>query len=139
MSQSREIEQLIPHRAPFLFIDEITSIKDETITGNRTFDRSEQMLTGQSEDHNSVPAVIVLESMVQCGGAGVKKMGLTEGLFGLAHIENAEFHMQVRFGEKVTYEVNNYKVTKKYLKQTGKAFINGKLVINATWMCVRLD
>jgi 3-hydroxyacyl-[acyl-carrier-protein] dehydratase len=137
MTQYKEIEQLIPHRAPFLFIDEITSIKDNKITGHRTFDRSEQTLTG--ENHNFVPAVIVLESMVQCGGAGVKKMGLTEGLFGLAHIENAEFFEEVHFGQKVHYEVVNYKVTSKYVKQTGKAYVDDKVILEATWLCVRLE
>lgn len=139
MSTIKEIEQLIPHRAPFLFVDEITFVDTESVKGNRTFDTSEQTISGRNGDMNFVPGTIILESMVQCGGAGVYKMGLTEGLFGLAHIENASFHDPVHFGEKVSYEISNFKVGRKYVKQSGKAFVNGKIVLEAIWMCVRLD
>ncbi len=139
MSQIKEIENLIPHRTPFLFLDEITSVDMQTVNGNRTFDRSEITMTTYMSGFNFVPATILLESMVQCGGAGVKKMGLTEGLFGLAHIESASFYDEVNFNEKVNYEIRNFKVSKKYVKQSGKAFVNEKLVMEAVWMCVRLD
>ncbi len=139
MSQIKEIEQLIPHRTPFLFLDEITFVDETSVHGNRTFERSEQSMSPGNDGLGSVPGTIILESMVQCGGAGVKKMGLAEGLFGLAHIEKADFYDQVVFGEKVSYEIINFKVGKKYIKQSGQAYLNGKVILTATWMCVRLD
>ena len=139
MNKVKDIVKLIPHRAPFLFVDEITAVDVESVSGNRTFDHSEQILPSGHGELSFVPGTIVLESMVQCGGAGVYKMGLTQGLFGLAHIERADFLEQVHFGEKVTYEIKNFKVSKKYVKQSGKAFVNGKIILDAIWMCVRLD
>jgi 3-hydroxyacyl-[acyl-carrier-protein] dehydratase len=135
----KDIEKLIPHRAPFLFLDEITSVDADSITGNRTFDKSEQIITGSFPDHKFVPGMILIESMVQCGGAGVQLMGITHGLFGLANIENANFHHHVKFGEKVVYEIKNIRVGKKVVKQTGVAFVNGTAVADASWMCVKID
>ncbi len=139
MNQIKDIEQLIPHRDPFLFLDEITEVNENSVKGNRTFERAEQSMSARYDGLNFIPGTILLESMVQCGGAGVKKMGLAEGLFGLAHIEKADFYERVLFGEKVNYEINNFKISKKYIKQSGKAFFNGKLIMEAIWMCVRLD
>ena len=139
MNEMRDIEKLIPHRAPFLFLDELTSADIETISGNRTFDKSEQTLLGSFPDTDFVPGMIVLESMIQCGGAGVKLLGLTEGLFGLANIDNVNFHQHVKFGEKVKYEIKNIRIGKKVVKQSGAAYIHDAKVLDATWVCVRID
>jgi 3-hydroxyacyl-[acyl-carrier-protein] dehydratase len=139
MKDMKDIEKLIPHRAPFLFLDEITAVNSDTISGNRTFDKSEQTIAGSFPDSSFVPGMIILESMVQCGGAGVKLLGLTEGLFGLANIENANFHQGVKFGEKVTYEIKNIRIGKKVVKQSGMAFIRDTKVLDATWLCIRID
>src|SRR5690606_14442191 len=97
----KEIETLIPHRAPFIFIDEITMADSEKVVGNRTFKNSEPILKGSFPFFNYVPGMIIIESMAQCGGAGVKMLGISRGIFGLANIENANFYKGVQFGDKV--------------------------------------
>ena len=134
----KEIEKLIPHRPPFLFVDELTEVDEKKISGNHVFIHGELVIAGDP-DSDSVPEMILIESMVQCGGAGVKLMGLTEGLFGLAYIENANFHRQAKIGEKICYQINNIKVSKKILKQSGVATVDGNLIADATWMCIRID
>ncbi|HLF33906.1 MAG TPA: 3-hydroxyacyl-ACP dehydratase FabZ family protein [Cyclobacteriaceae bacterium] len=135
----KDIEKLIPHRAPFLFLDEITSVDAENINGNRTFAKSESFVTESFPGTRFVPGMILIESMVQCGGAGVQMLGLTKGLFGLANIENANFIRRVKFGEKVCYEVKNIRIGKKIIKQSGIAKVDGDIVADASWMCVRID
>jgi 3-hydroxyacyl-[acyl-carrier-protein] dehydratase len=135
----KDIETLIPHRAPFLFVDEITTATSDKIVGNRTFDNSEQILKGSFPDFKFVPGMIIIESMAQCGGAGVKMLGITQGIFGLAYIENANFYNGVKFGDKVRYEIKNIRLSEKIIKQSGVAYVNEKPVADATWMCVRID
>lgn len=136
----KDIETLIPHRAPFLFVDEITVAEFDRIIGNQTFDRSDQILNGSfTEEYNFVPGTIIIESMAQCGGAGVKMLGITQGLFGLAYIENANFYTCVKFGDKVRHEIKNIKLGKKIIKQSGVAYVDETPVANATWICVRID
>ena len=135
----KEIETLIPHRAPFLFVDEITTVDSDKIVGNRTFDNSEQILKGSFPDFKFVPGMIIIESMAQCGGAGVKMLGIAQGLFGLANIENANFYKGVKFGDKVRYEIKNIRLSEKIIKQSGVAYVDETPVADATWMCVRID
>ena len=135
----KDIESLIPHRAPFLFVDEITTVTPDKIVGNRTFDNSEQILKGSFPDFKFVPGMIIIESMAQCGGAGVKMLGITQGLFGLVSIENANFHSGVKFGDKVRYEIRNIRLSEKIIKQSGVAYVDEKPVVDATWMCVRIE
>lgn len=135
----KDIETLIPHRAPFLFVDEITTVDSEKIVGNRTFDNSEQILKGSFPDFKFVPGMIIIESMAQCGGAGVKMLGIAQGLFGLVNIENANFYKGVKFGDKVRYEIKNIRLSEKIIKQSGIAYVDETPVADATWMCVRID
>jgi 3-hydroxyacyl-[acyl-carrier-protein] dehydratase len=77
--------------------------------------------------------------MAQCGGAGAKMLGNTQGLYGLANIVNANFHKGVKFGDKVRYEIKNLRLSEKLIKQSGVAYVGETHVADATWMCVRID
>ncbi|PZQ91347.1 MAG: beta-hydroxyacyl-ACP dehydratase, partial [Flavobacterium johnsoniae] len=74
---SKDIENLIPHRAPFLFVDEIISVDKEQIIGVKKFDDTNFILKGNFPEFNYIPGTILLESMAQCGGAGVRLLGVT--------------------------------------------------------------
>ena len=87
----KEIETLIPHRNPFLYIDEIISLSKDEIVGQSVFSDTNTFLKGSFCGTDFVPGVILIEAMAQCGGAGIKKLGLADGLFGLANIENASY------------------------------------------------
>lgn len=41
------------------------------------------MLTGSFPDYEYIPGMIIIESMAQCGGAGIKKAKLADGFLGL--------------------------------------------------------
>ena len=88
----KEIETLIPHRNPFLYLDEISSFSKEEIVGTTVFSDANKFLTGSFPEFNYVPGVILIEAMAQCGGAGIKKLQLADGLFGFANIEAANFY-----------------------------------------------
>lgn len=130
------IKDLLPHRAPFLFVDEILSADIDGVIGTQTFDQDDERLLANSFP---VPFPIILEAMAQCGGAGIRSIGKTEGLFALVNVEFANFLSPVNFGELIRFEVKNVRISDKMLKQSGKAFVNGTLVLEAAWMCVKIS
>lgn len=139
-SASTAIEQLIPHRAPFLFADEISSATPEEIIGLKTFsDEADSMLKGSFPEFGFVPGVILIESMAQCGGAGIKVLGLADGLFALASIETATFLAGTPYNEEVKYVIKNIRVTDKMIKQSGVAYVHDKPVLEARWLCVKIE
>jgi len=137
---SKAIEDLIPHRAPFLFVDEILSISREEIVAVKTFnDRENVLLKGSFPEMNIIPGTIVLESMAQCGGAGVRLLGIAEGVFALAHIETAQFFKDVHYDDQVKYNIKNVRLSAKIVKQHGKAYVNNELVMEAAWLSIKID
>ena len=115
----KEIETLIPHRNPFLYVDKISSLSKEEIIGTTVFSDANEFLTGSFPEFNYVPGVILIEAMAQCGGAGIKKLGLADGLFGFANIEAANFYKGVEFGDVFKMVIKNIKITDNYFKQSG--------------------
>lgn len=134
----KEIETLIPHRNPFLYVDEILSLSPAQITGRTVFTDKDDFLTGSFPEFNYVPGVVLIEAMAQCGGAGIKKLGLADGLFGLANIERADFRRGVSYGEIFEMVIQNIKVTERYLKQSGIGYVNNEPCVVLTWTCVKL-
>ena len=57
----------LPYQRPFLFVDEILSVNDETIRGSYTFREDEFFYAGHFVDHPVTPGVILLECMAQIG------------------------------------------------------------------------
>ncbi len=135
-----DIEALLPHRAPFLFVDEITSFTDKEIVGIKTFHDSELIQKSGMYNVNYVPGMILVESMAQCGGAGVRLLANSTGsLFALASIDKAEFPSGAGYNVPVKYVIQNIRVSEKIIKQSGTAYVDGTVVAEATWVCVRFQ
>jgi 3-hydroxyacyl-[acyl-carrier-protein] dehydratase len=135
----KEIETLIPHRNPFLYVDKLCTLSREEIIGTTTFSESNEFLTGSFPEFNYVPGVILIEAMAQCGGAGIKKLGLADGLFGFANIEAANFYRGVQYGDIFKMVIKNIKVTDKYFKQSGTGFVSDIPCMDVIWTCVKFQ
>jgi 3-hydroxyacyl-[acyl-carrier-protein] dehydratase len=132
-----KIENLIPHRPPFLFVDRIEQADQEKIVGYKRFARDEFFFKGHFPDYPIVPGVILVETMAQCGGAGVRSLGiLGESLFFLATVSKAKFKKQVFPGDEVKIVVTNLRLSDKMIKQSGNAFVGEDLVAEAEWLCL---
>jgi 3-hydroxyacyl-[acyl-carrier-protein] dehydratase len=136
--ESEEIAALLPHRPPFIFVDEIVSASDEKIIAKHLFTEKEFFFAGHFPEYPVVPGVILVETMAQSGGAGLRKLGVLGGdaLFFLASVDKVKFRRQVRPGDEVRSEVQNLRISSKMIKQSGKAYVGDELAAEAEWLCL---
>ena len=62
-----EILELVPQQHPFRFVDEITHVDENTISGHYTYRKDESFYAGHFPGHPITPGVILLETMCQVG------------------------------------------------------------------------
>ena len=133
-----DIENLLPHREPFLFVDEIIEADEKHIIARRRFTEKDFFFAGHFPQYPVVPGVILIESMAQSGGAGLRKLGILgdDALFFLASVDKVKFRKQVGPGDEVRLEITNLRVSARMIKQSGKAFVGDELAAEAEWMCL---
>lgn len=131
------IEKILPHRDPFLFVDEVTVEEDGTILAKRQWTGKEFFFAGHFPSYPVAPGVILIETLAQAGGIGAKLAGLAkDGLFFLAAVNNVKFRRQVQPGDLFEMKVTNLRTSAKLIKQKGEGFVNGELAIEADWLCI---
>ena len=94
-----EIKNLIPHREPFLFIDELSNVtKLKTATGIKTFKSDEGFFAGHFPGQPVVPGVILVEMMAQTAAALIAyslRSETFDKIVYLMNIENTKFRKPV--------------------------------------------
>ena len=132
------IEALLPHRSPFLFVEKLTRADDEGTEGYYTFGPDTWFFKGHFPEYPVVPGVILVETMAQCGGAGLVATGKVQegGLFLLTGVDNAKFRSQVRPGDTVRLVMTNIKITRRVAKLHGECYVDDKLACEADVSCI---
>lgn len=132
------MEELLPHREPFIFVKKLLSVGKSSFVGEAIFPADTAFFVGHFPNYPVVPGVILIETMAQCGGAGLIANGTVprDGLFFLVNVNNAKFRRQVRPDETVRIEVENIQEGSRMVKQHGKAIVDGEVAVEADFACI---
>ena len=137
---AEEIIALLPYQEPFLFVDDISEISDEGITGNYTFQKSAFFYRGHFKENPVTPGVILTETMAQIGVVCL-------GIYLMEHLIRGENTIQIALtsnqidfflpvfpGEKVVvisekeyFRFNKLKCTVKLLNSNNELVCRGTI------------
>ncbi len=128
-----EIQAILPHRPPFLFVDRVVELGRDTIVCEWRVPEDADFLRGHYPDFPVVPGVLLSESVFQAGAllAGSLERGaLEEGEVPvLTKITSARFRRMVRPGETVRSEVKLEERVGNARFFTGRASVEGARVL----------
>ncbi|HEY50108.1 MAG TPA: 3-hydroxyacyl-ACP dehydratase FabZ [Dehalococcoidia bacterium] len=130
MLNSREIQQIIPHRWPFLMVDKITELQaGEGAVGIKNVTGGEFCFQGHFPDYPIFPGVLIIEALAQVGAVAVLSVPENKGKIILfAGVDNFRFREPVLPGDSLRLEVRFTKMRGPIGKGTGKATVEGKTV-----------
>ena len=139
-----EIRKLIPHREPFLFLDELTNIvKLEKATGIKIFTKDEYFFKGHFPGQPVVPGVILIEMMAQSAAALIA-YSIREETFDkivyLMNIENTKFRKPVFPNTKIFADVNAVRSKGRVWRFEGNSYdIDNNPICEACWSAMIMD
>ena len=134
------IENIIPHRAPFLFIDRVVKLEGERIVAEKTFGLGTDFYRGHYPGNPITPGVILCEAVFQAAAILVlKRYPLEKGDPVLAKIEEARFKAIVRPGEKLSIEAKLEEKAGKFYLMSGNIFKSEDINVLKIKFCLALS
>ena len=129
-----DITQLLPHRYPFLLVDRILDMDEQSITGVKNVTMNEPFFQGHFPNNPVMPGVLQVEAMAQVGG-----------IFALSSVEDPEnystyfmkidgvkFKQKVLPGDTLIFHLTLMSPIRRGLvNMKGRAYVRGELVSEA--------
>ena len=139
-----QIKEFIPHREPFLFIDELTDIiKLKCATGIKTFTVADDFFKGHFPEQPVVPGVILVEMMAQTAAALIAysiKEETFDKIVYLMNISDTKFRKPIFPGDEVYAHVVASRSRGRVWKFNGIAKdTDEKIIAESTWSATIMD
>ena len=127
-----DVQELLPHRYPFLLVDRITAI----VPGKRAVGvrqvTADEWFTGQAGSYE-MPNTLILEALAQLSGAVL--IGLSEKIVGavgyFVGMQRVKFRGVARAGDEIVLECNLLQFKRGICKTAVTASVNGKRIVRA--------
>ena len=138
-----QIKRLLPHRAPFLFVERLCEIRPgESAVGYKAVSYNEPHFQGHFPELAVMPGVLIIEAMAQTAGAlVVHTLGLTSEnrVVYFMTIDRARFRRPVRPGEMLRIPVRALRRRGPVWKFAGEAFVDDDLCAEAEFSAMIRD
>ena len=138
-----EIQEILPHRYPFLLVDRILEMElGKRVVGVKNVTINEPFFAGHFPGHPIMPGVLILEAMAQVGGfllmRSLNLQGANKVIY-FTGIDRARFRRPVVPGDQIRFEVSILQLRRQMCRMTGVALVEGKIAAEAAMNAVAMD
>jgi 3-hydroxyacyl-[acyl-carrier-protein] dehydratase len=140
-----KIQQLIPHRFPFLLVDRVASITDTEITAIKNVTINEPFFQGHFPASPVMPGVLIVEALAQAAGVFMgyqleqQGQSMADKLMFFMSIDQVKFRQVVTPGDQLTLQVTLVQKRGSIAKFEAKAMVEGKITTEANFMAMLTD
>jgi 3-hydroxyacyl-[acyl-carrier-protein] dehydratase len=142
MIDIREIEQILPHRYPFLLVDRVIEVvPGQKLIAYKNVTINEPFFNGHFPGHPVMPGVLILEALAQASALLAVKSGGSgkDKVIYLMGVDNARFRKPVVPGDRLQLEVEIVRQKGAIWKEKGTATVDGVRVAEAEFMATVVD
>ena len=139
---SRALQELLPHRYPFLLVDRIIElVPRERVVGIKQVSINEPFFQGHFPGAAVMPGVLVVEALAQVGAVlAMREIEDRDSKLVLfTGIREARFRRPVVPGDTLILEVTALRIGSRVQRMRGEAKVEGQLVADADIMSVIAD
>ena len=136
-----DIQQLIPHRPPFLWIDEVIEITEHTIIASKYLAEEIDLFQGHYPQFPVLPGVIQCEAAFQAGALLIAHSASIDDnkIPVVTRLNNTKFRRMVRPGETLHIEVELTDVISTAWCLKGKLSVVGEIATRLEFICTAAD
>ncbi len=128
-----QIEKILPHRYPFLFIDKIIELTDTVIVGVKNVTFNEWFFPGHFPGNPVMPGVLQIEALAQTGGI-LCINAMPEGNYDtyFLKIDNCKFKQMVKPGDTMLLKMElTAPIRRGICEMRGTVYVGGKVATEA--------